>query len=100
MAIPFKAEVTSAVSRNPAGKRESLQLALGIAGIDVCVGALAPTALGVLGFVAFLASVILLIVQLGSESRPYEWIAWFCLEASLVGIGLADLAILASRTLE
>jgi hypothetical protein len=65
--------------------------------LDVFLGLLSDSLLGPLAVLAILAALILLIVQLGSETRPFRWIAWFCLEASLVGIASSNFMVLASH---
>ena len=98
--LPLALSLPNPVNRaEPLGKHDSLVLALSFGGIDVGLGLLSESLLGVLAFAAVLIGMVVLVVQVGQRPRPFRWIAWCCLELSLAAVAMANVAILAVRSI-
>ena len=79
----------------PWGKATSFGFALGFGVADALLGAHGHSAFPFIGIAAFAAMVLLITFQLVEKPRPFSWIAWSCLVASMLAIFLRNMIVFA-----
>ena len=79
----------------PWGKAASFAFALGFGVADALLGAHGHSPLPIIGMAAFAAMVLLMVFQLVEKPRPFSWIAWSCLAASMLAIFLRNMIVFA-----